>query len=162
MKRILGLPIVWFASACVPPVPPPAPQVRPAALVTASFGKTWQAAVDVFADKNVGIRTIDRSSGLIVADPVLVPVDARGGFSLPNPLADCGRDMLGHFPPPSSAVYNVRVKGDSSTSTVLVTVRWITVHSNLAAQEVVCATKGVWEGAFEKAVMEKAETPSPR
>ena len=155
--RRLSLVVLVATAACVAPLPPPAPQLRPAATVNGSFGRTWQAAVDVFADKNIGIRTIDRSSGLIVADPVSVPADARAGFNQPNPLADCGKDMLAHYPPPSSAAYNVRVRGDSSTSTVLVTVRWITTYSNLAAKEVVCASRGVWEGEFEAAVKSKAE-----
>jgi hypothetical protein len=160
MHRSIVLAVVFVAACATPVPPPPAPQARPAVPVTASFAKTWQSAVDVFADKNVGIRTIDRSSGLIVADPVSVPFNVRE-LSKPGGLADCGRDMLAHYVPPSLAVYNVRVRGDSTSSSVLVTVRWTTTLSNAANKEVVCASTGAWEENFEKAVKDKAEGRGP-
>ncbi len=120
--------------------------------VAAAFAKTWEAGVDVFADKNIGIRTLDRSSGLIVADPVSVPIKTRNPRT-PLELADCGRNEFGYYEQPTNATYNVRVRGDSVRSTVLVTVRWMSIQTT-------CTSTGVWEREFEKLVKEKAEAPA--
>ncbi len=150
--------LVLSLAACVfvPAIPPAPAPVRLWSPVSAPFAETWMAAVDAFADKNIGIRTIDRSSGLIVADPVSVPAPVGAEATrTPSTLADCGRDILGMYDFPTSAVYNVRVRGDSLSSTVLVSVRW--VHVLLTLPETVCASSGLWETAFEKAIKDKAE-----
>jgi hypothetical protein len=112
--------------------------------------------IDAFAAKNIGIRTIDRSSGLLVADPVSAPPWNRDDRDTPSDLADCGRDHVGgfgmHFVPPARGYYNVLVRGDSTKSTVLVTVRWIAAFTNID-----CTSSGVWEGQFESAVKARAE-----
>jgi hypothetical protein len=150
-----------FASiaGCISTVPP-APQLAPrtATTVAAPFGKTWTAVVDVFADKNVGIRTIDRSSGLIVADPVTVSEEGRNS---PHSLADCGSTTFASvqtYNQPTSAIYNVRVRGDSTSSTVLVTLRYVG-HKGTSTDVIDCASKGTWESAFETAAKVKAEKP---
>ena len=49
----------------------------------------WERAVNFFAEKNLNIRTIDKSSGLIAADrQIKLPVTGFEG------LADCGDDPL--------------------------------------------------------------------
>jgi hypothetical protein len=125
--------------------------------VAAPFAKTWTAVVDVFADKNIGIRTIDRSSGLVVADPVTV---ASEDNKHTHSLADCGEVKMGTlatFNQPASAVYNVRVRGDSITSTVLVTIHY-TGHQGGSTITLDCSSTGAWEASFETAAKAKAET----
>lgn len=143
-------------TGCIATVPPAVAPARSATTVSASFERTWTAAVDVFADKNVGIRTIDKSSGLIVGDPVRVTMEDE---MKPHSLADCGgNDVLSvrRYNQPKTATYNVRVRGDSTRSTVLVTVRW-TGQVGKSSDEVDCTSRGVWEGGFETAIAKKAE-----
>ena len=139
---------------CIPPVPPATPIARPPVPVAAPFAKTWEASVDVFADKNIGVRTIDRSSGLIVADPVTVPIKFQNPKT-PIEVADCGQSY-GRYEQPTNATYNVRVRGDTVGSTVLVTVRWVIAETSIS-REIACTSTGVWEREFEKLVKEKAE-----
>jgi hypothetical protein len=53
--------------------------------------------------------------------------------------------------------YNVLVHGDSSTSTVLVTARWIVVDGRGSA---VCSTRGKWELQLEQLIKARAEGQS--
>ena len=135
-------------TACTPhPPSPPAP--NPAMAVNASFGRTWNAAIDVFAARNIPIETLDRASGLIVAQPEAVPSPQNAAARVA--LADCGSDALGTQGYPETAYYNVLVRGDSVRSTVHVTVKWI---GDLGT---VCSTRGIFEQGFAESVKQKAE-----
>lgn len=140
--------------------PPPAP-ARSATTVAASAGKTWESVIDVFTERHVPIRTMDRASGLIVAEPQRVD-DAN-----PDALADCGSMTNGgaHLSP-TDAVWNVLVRGDSSASTVKATVRFS--WTNAAARSTAdarpgglatkpCESRGVWESALEQRIKAAAE-----
>lgn len=151
MQVLSAFTITCVLAGCATAIPPATAIERVAAPVAAPFAKTWEASVDAFADKNIGVRTIDRSSGLIVADPVALPFLSRNPRT-PLALADCGRNEFGYYEQPANATYNVRVRGDSVRSTVLVTVRWTMMSST------VCTSTGVWEREFEKLVKAKAES----
>jgi hypothetical protein len=142
---------------CITTVPAPVAKPRAPTPIHASFATTWTSAVDVFADKNIGIRTIDRSSGLIIAEPVRIP---QGDIHAPSPLADCGgTNVIGQrtYNRPLYGVYNVRVRGDTATSTVFVTVRWSALMGASKDSTEECATTGQWESGFEQAVVQRAE-----
>lgn len=151
---------VTVASACTPVAPvPPAP--RSAMPVRASFDRTWSSVIDVFASKNIPIRTLDRSSGFIATDQLSVPILIGGK---PHPWADCGKASIGGYFPPTNATYNIRVKGDASSSNVLVTVLWryspATSNSpfgGLGGSGLDCTTKGVWEPQTESEIKVLAE-----
>src|SRR5690242_4566928 len=100
--------LVLLAACQMTPPAPPAP--RSGMEVSASFGKTWSAVIDVFAERNIPIKTIDRASGLVVAEPQGVPTRTDG-------LADCGT-IIGRPIYPDHATWNVLVRGDSARSTV--------------------------------------------
>jgi len=141
--------ILGLVTACAPTPPTTVATPRVGTTVQASFGRTWNAVIDQFADRNIPIRTIDRSSGLIATDMLGMGV----GDSLASTWADCGADMVGSQLPPGHATYNVLVRGDSTSTLVKVTVRW----NLLLGGE--CVTHGVWEQDFENAVKAKAEKP---
>lgn len=118
---------------------------RTATPVATSFDRTWNALIDVFAGRNIPIKTIDRASGLLVGERSIV----RLGES--PKLADCGSDAMGVSRFAQLADYNVLVRGDSTQATVKATVRYRT-HD---LRE--CVSKGTWEEAFEQEVKRIAE-----
>lgn len=145
--------LVGVAAACLS-APQLAPVTRTPLDVAASFERTWQAAVDMFTEQNIPIRTIDRASGLIATDGLNVPVNARS-----TSWADCGRS--GGAPiRPTAAVYNVLVRGDSSHTTIRVTTRWVALTRDpltWAWQTVECVSTGKWEDGAEADVKARAE-----
>jgi len=135
--------VLTTGCATLPPAPP-APHT--AVAVNAPFGKTWDAVIDVFAARNIAIKTLDRSSGLIVAEPQTVAAsDARD-------LADCGT-ALGIPLRADAATWNILVRGDSTHATVRATVRFI--QSGTVVHD--CSSRGVWETALETSVKDAAE-----
>src|SRR5919202_1864412 len=85
--------------ATVMPPAPPVPRAAPTE-VAASFGKTWDAVIDELTSRNIPIKTVDRSSGLIATDPLTVASDI-------GDVADCGSDILAIKLVPTDATYNV-------------------------------------------------------
>ena len=145
IRRFSCLVTVVLIAGCTPTMPaPPAP--RTATPVSASFGKTWNAVVDQFAEQNIPIKTIDRASGLIVADPQRV--------SSGSGIADCGSNGMSALDP-DEATWNVLVRGDSTSSTVKATVRFVITGLYGVMRE--CSTTGQWESAFEHRVKDIAE-----
>lgn len=144
-------PFAFLALAGCTTIPPAPAPTRAPSPVAASFDRTWSAAVDIFAEKNIGIRTIDRASGLIVGDPMSVE---GKNTTTPYEFADCGQDMFEGHPWPTVAIYNVRVKGDTAASTILVSVRWL---RQLGGESLTCTSKGVWESQFEESVRTRAQ-----
>jgi hypothetical protein len=146
MLRKLLIGIVLCALAACMPAPPAPPAPRTAMSVNASFGKTWDSVIELFATRNIGIKTVDRSSGLIVAEVQrVVSQDAS--------LADCGQNLYHQSFSPDLAYWNVLVRGDSTSSTVRANVRF-TSSSSIAKE---CSSKGAWEFDLEQAVKAAAE-----
>ena len=151
MRRGLALSVggVMALAACtfVPPAPA-AP--RTAMQVRAPFGMTWDAVIDVFAAHDISIQTMDRASGLIVpAERSLVAADKDAALS----YADCGTAFRVALPP-TSAHYNVVVRGDSATSTLLVRAFYVNGGGPGATD---CASTGRFEHAMEEQIKARAE-----
>jgi hypothetical protein len=136
-----------LCAACLQYTPPAPPPPSEATNVRASFGQTWDAVIDEFADRNIPIRTIERASGLVATEQLTVPLSAAGD-------ADCGR--VGTYPPraPTHAIYNVLVRGDSVRSTVKVTMRWMYIAEKTSIE---CSTRRRWEQALEDTARLRAE-----
>ena len=146
MKHLfLALALVACASVAPTPAPPrsPTPVAAPAL-------KTWSAVVDVFAERNIPISVMDRASGFIGTQQLAVPL------SIADSLANCGT-MIGIPLYADFAVYNALVRGDSSTSTVLVTIKF--TNGGKPNDPVIrdCSTLGRWESTFEADVKRRAE-----
>ena len=141
--------------------PPGAAVLREPTTVNASFGRTWDAVIDVFAEENISIRTIERASGFIAAERTSIAYDTREDEAYGERLADCGT-----FGPirlmPRSASYNIVVRGDSTRSTVRVTVKYLNYGADrtrmVAQNERECSTRGVFEATTEESVKRRAET----
>lgn len=149
-----------LVAGCIQSVPPAAPSAHQATAVAASFGRTWDAVIDDFAANNIPIRTVERASGFISAEPVRVPLTTRNGYArTPDPNADCGSTTILGYAQPTEATYNVLVRGDSAAATVRATVRWRRAPGG-EAPTVDCTTRGAWEQAFEATVKRRAESPA--
>jgi hypothetical protein len=147
MHRSLAALLVLLP-ACYRYQPPPPGEPRNATSVDASMGATWDAVIDLFATRSIPIRTIERVSGIIAAD--LLSVDSANGLK----WADC--DTFGHRQiPPNTAISNVLVRGDSTSSTVRTSVRWS--RRSFKEGDLECTSRYVWERALEQDVKERSE-----
>lgn len=149
MRRMVVLAFGLLAGCVTPPTTAPTP--RTAVSVNAPFAKTWDAVIDVFSDRNIPIRTIDRASGLIATDDLSVGSEG-------TEWADCGKNNEAPIAP-LLATYNVLVRGDSTRSTVKVTVKWGSTTRLLGGRPigVDCVTRGVWETDLETTIRARAE-----
>lgn len=143
--RLAG--VTWALAGCSlqPPKMYPAPE---SLTIAASFGRTWDAVVEHFATSSVPIRTIERSSGIIVTDQMGVARDDASGWS------DCGTDGLGGTSRANRASYNLLVRGDSSTSTIRVTA---TFTSTIGVSPYGCTSTGAYERELMQFVKARAE-----
>jgi len=139
MHRVLAA-FLSLLPACYKYQPPPVPEPREATPVNASMGETWDAVIDLFATRNIPIRTIERASGIIATDGLRVEYEEGAKW------ADCGKHGRAHYRP-TTGIYNVLVRGDSTRSTVRTTVRWsyITLKLNLD-----CTSNYVWERGLSR------------
>ena len=138
-------------AACRPP-PPAAPAPRYGTPVFASFGRTWDATIDAFAERGISIETLDRSSGLIVpAGRSYAP-----GQDIQDALryADCGKTGMGNVILPFSVKYNVVVRGDSARSNVVVRAFYRDADGRS------CSSMGRFESEAEANIKQKAEMRS--
>jgi hypothetical protein len=142
--------VVLLLPACHSYRPPAPPSPRDAVEVHASIARTWDAVIDLFGARNIPIRTIERASGIIATEPLIVGAEGRT-------WADCGTDQSGRLRP-NTAIYNVLVRGDGGSATVKATVRWTRVLA--PGQGIQCSTTYVWERALENDVKARAEDPT--
>ena len=147
MHRFLAAVLVLLP-ACHQYQPPPPAEPRDATSVSASMDETWDAVIDLFASRNIPIRTIERASGIIATEGL--SVDSADGLK----WADCGRVGPKSIPA-NNAIYNVLVRGDSANSSVRATVRWARLSSKEGDLE--CTSNYIWERSLEQEVQERAE-----
>lgn len=154
MRRLVLGAVALLVSACgltnMPPMPP-APRI--AATVNASFGKSWDATIDVFAERGIAIETLDRASGLIVPRGVDYLQQAMRDVYA---YADCGRDGFGSAIAPRAVKFNVVVRGDSTRSTIQVRTFYV------SGTGLSCSSTGRYENDAETMIVAKAEgRPTP-
>jgi hypothetical protein len=143
MKHTLATFAVLLGIACTPPAPVTAPTPT---TIAAGFNQAWNGVIDVLAEENVPVKTLDRSSGFVVAEVGTMDLATLEKFT------SCGgfMDLMVNSERYGVASYNILVRGDSTTSNVKVTARF-THGSGL------CSTKNVFESAFQASVKARAE-----
>lgn len=148
MKARYELALVGLLVGCKPSAPLFAP--TPSA-IDAGFNQSWNAVIDVLAEDNVPVKTLDRSSGFVVAE-----VSAMSLSDLSNLTTNCGGFvdiMLQSDVKYGIANYNILIRGDSNTSMVKVTARF--THASIT-----CQSKNLFENNFQTAVKTRAEAGS--
>lgn len=158
MRRVMIVTLTLIAGCSLNPTPPSAPVPHDAMSVAASSDRTWDAAVEVMAARNVPIKTMDRASGFLATDLLAVPAGADSGDY------DCGLNLL-HKPFPASlASFTLLVRPGANSaraSTVRASVRWVYQSAGtqyVDPQTVECSSRGVWESKVEAAIKATAES----
>lgn len=157
MRRAIPIGCALLLVACAPQAPRTAVE-RDGTTVRAPLAKSWDAVIDLFARRNIPIKTIDRSSGLVVTELM----QARSVES--QSYADCGTNAMSKTRlGPTHGAWNVLVRGDSTTSVVKVTPRFIRQGESrvlFSGKEVVedCASTGILEGHLESEIKGLAES----
>jgi hypothetical protein len=148
MKLLVSPAACLLLAGCSSPAyqPPPRPAPRDATHVGASTGQAWDAVIDVFAARNIPIRTVERASGLIVTDALRVGEEGSA-------YASCG-NLGGKVLAPDRATYNILIRGDSTEATVRTTVLW---SRSEQPGSIECASTYIWERALETEVKARAE-----
>jgi hypothetical protein len=141
--------LVVGACATAPKVLPP----RAGTSVSASAGRAWDSAIQSLADRQIVVGSMDRAAGFFASAPVVIEQDARR-------VADCGSNRAGTIGPveATDAIYNVSVRGDSSTAVVKVTAQYSAkVQHETSVDRVMCASSGAFERELEAAIKSRAE-----
>jgi hypothetical protein len=121
-------------------------------LVDASFNRTWDAIVDLFARRQIPLRRLDRDSGLIATETVPVSGTIATNWAACRDTVGASASPPGGAPPPGTPVpptharYEIEIQGDSTQSTIRATAYWT------APTPADCTSNGTWETAFEKEV----------
>ncbi len=122
--------------------------------VAASFDRTWDAAVDVFAANGLSVVTANKASG-VLASGVSV-------YSKENPdstLADCGTEYpkTPEWRKPLAVLngrVNVVIRSDREGSTVLARAFF---NSSITPGEIIeCPSRGTLEARIEQAIANRA------
>jgi hypothetical protein len=148
LERIAVAALILQQGGSCASAPPAAPAQRQPTQVSASFGKTWDAVIDYFAENTVSIRSMDRASGFVAAEPVTSEISPE--------LADCGSTLGTPFTA-NAATYNVLVRGDRTTAKVKATIRFVRVTSGTYGSTIDCSSTGRWESRLEDRVKAQAE-----
>jgi hypothetical protein len=149
--RLVPVALIAVAACGTGYLPPEPVAPRPLTTVNASFGRTWNATIDAFADDNIPIANMDRASGFISAQ--VLTLSSQQAFR----FANCGTVLSGGQRLALAAdrvTYNVVVRGDSATTTVKITSLFIDDSANAP-----CVSRGEFEGASEAEIKRRAERP---
>lgn len=150
MLRRFTAVLAFLTAACaghtLPPVTPRTFLATGPATLNVSAAKTWQATVDVVADRSAATRTLSRESGFIESGNLDLT-----GWSLDERyrVADCG----GHTAPEYVRL-TFTVRGDSAQSTVEVRTAYVGVNDGGAFA---CRTTGQLEHDLVREIRAKAE-----
>ena len=140
--------------------------------VAVPYEQTWQAVIEVFAQNQIPIKTIDRASGLLVAEPLRFNLrnfsssyTGKMGSLVTSDYeyADCGHSAAIKYNP-TFARFNaqIRQKGDSSVLRVNVLYEW-TPQTNLERQyenqleRKICVSTGKWENEVIEFIVRRTQ-----
>ena len=141
---------IYIAMSGCSPVPPANVAPRAGTPVATSQSKTWDVVIQLFEERSLPIKNMDRASGFIATDALGVPLTEQPGV-------DCGKSMVHIANLPRTATYSVFVRGDCASSTVKASVRWTSQSDDKLKLLLECTTTGEWESAFEHDVKTRAE-----
>lgn len=112
---------------------------------TQQYEQMWNKVVDVFTERNIPIKIIDKSSGLIVSDKISmgttvenrngVPVSDKAFIVVPGYYDPATRKNISAFPLDNySGSISVRVKTKENNVTVSVSISGVTAQSYMSGK----------------------------
>lgn len=145
---IVATACVAATSSCLQPRLPPIAAPRTPVPVNASYSRTWDAVVAVFAERNITV--VQDSAARTVRTPSAIQLQQgdTGGEDCPNQTDD---QVLR----PQYVTYRVGVSGDATKSTVVA----YALYERMPGGGSECGTRGTWETQFEGDVKRRAEQP---
>lgn len=138
-------------------------------VTTSSLNEVWDKLIDLFAQKGLGIKLIDKSSGLIVAHNSLVPVTRENekgqlvdptAWVVSTSIYEPGSRKY-YYPTTASVEWNVRIK-DLGNNTTSINVNMVNILANTVVTQInpvfvsgtstSVNTAAVSTGVFEKII----------
>jgi len=108
--------------------------------ISSDFDNVWQAVVSFFAENNIPIKTIEKASGLLMAESQVFPEN----------WIDCGKAGMFELRTTPTGVFNVYVRdlGDGSIDVQINSsyqcIRWDT-YNNRSLGSMACYSTGIFE-----------------
>lgn len=127
-----------------------APQAAP---IQASREKTWNAVIDVLAERNISVKTLDKASGFVSAEGAVVSSSDIAQLTTCGGFMEAMADMNGAHN--GVARYNILVRGDSAASSVKVTAQFTKGTGGGNAKN--CDSNGKFEAGLQSAIKSHAE-----
>jgi hypothetical protein len=132
------------------------PVVIVPAPVAAGFNQTWNSVIDILSEQNIPVKTLDKSSGYLMAEVTGVSMTDEEKY------ADCGNSFLNAMAQQGGGEmisrYNILVRGDSAASTVKVTAAFVSAGASSGSSAKTCTSKGIFEKQFQSDVKVRAES----
>ncbi|HET9893230.1 MAG TPA: hypothetical protein VFQ42_22320 [Mycobacterium sp.] len=130
---------------------PVAHDVQRTARMSATVDATWQALVDVIAERNWPVKQLDRSSGLAMID----------WMAAPEYTADCGSVPLASEGP-IRARFSARIRAAGSGSEIEINATFQRTREIAGSVAVIeCTSKGALEVAIQEMTANHVRPPDP-
>ena len=121
--------------------------------ITKSYDETWSSVVKFFASKNIPIKVIDKSSGLIATDPMMYDTIREKNYFECDKFFSVGIEV----PYPGKAIFNVFVE-KTKTDATLITVNLTPTYVVPANQFGTGGERPCFStGQYEKELLEKVK-----
>jgi hypothetical protein len=105
MKKLTLILAILVFSSCAT-VPPGIFTFESSKMYNKNFDVVWEKIIALFAEKNISIKTLEKSSGIVVAEDTSVPFNrVPGSTKIESNFCDCGapggfnyyRELQGRF-----------------------------------------------------------------
>ena len=147
-RFIVAAACVAAASACLQPRLPPIAAPRNPVPVNASFSRTWEVVVALFAERNIEVVQDTAARTVRTTKAIQLAQGDTGGEDCPNRTED-------QIVRPQFVTYRVGVAGDATKSSVAA----YALYERMPGGGSECGTRGTWEAQFEGEVKQRAERP---
>lgn len=89
-RGLLGLTLFIFLTSCIP-MPPLQYNFDPASNYYRSYDEVWESLINLLADINIPIKTIEKASGIVATDEMNAPIPSvPPGARVETAYYDCG------------------------------------------------------------------------
>lgn len=164
MKKLFFLSTILFLTSCtairITPLKGTYPQTPIIYYSDKSFDKVWDNIIDLFAQKGLSIRIIDRSSGLIIStqSPLSWAYEDKKGI-LKNPKADVAIPLMYNpnsnnslTPTSVTGEWNIRIKAQDGKTSINVNLVNITRTQAILGhpEQTYTVANGKTTGNFER------------